>query len=224
MVVKRKIELAALMTVVVAALLLFAGRGTVAQETKQSAPQSQYKIGVVDVQKVMDGYNKRIREVEKLQKEAEKLQTQIDSLESSFDKKRKDYDAVKSSLSEEERARREEDLDASYRNLRNEYQRLSDELKSKELRLKAQLVKDIVAAIEKIGVAENYHLILETEKTTKTGVLYFSEAMNITPKVLQLLNGSSASAAASNPGRSEGAAKAQPARTAQQDRKAEGQS
>jgi len=169
-----------------------AGDSAVGADTKAStnAPKGQYKIGIVDVQAVMDGYTKREEEVGKLENEVKELQEQIDALDQEFQDKKQKYDETKESLTEEERIEWQEQLETAWFNLKSEYTRISDQIKAKEQRLRSRLLADIMKCIEEIGVKENFHLILEAEKTSRTGVLFYSATMDITDKVIVRLNGS----------------------------------
>ena len=47
---------------------------------------------------------------------------------------------------------------------------------------------DLVKAIEEVGAEGNYHLILEADPETRTGVMYHSPTLNMTQKVVDRLN------------------------------------
>ena len=77
----------------------------------QGATSSNYKIGIVDVQKVMDNYNKRTVEVQKLEAEVNKKKEEIEKLRETFQNELKQFQEDRANMTEEERADREAELD-----------------------------------------------------------------------------------------------------------------
>lgn len=186
--VKHSITIIAIVLTGVVAGLLTSGQITFAQDTA-------YRIGIVDVQAVMDKYEKRDSEVATLEAQAKKSQDSLDAMEEQFKKKRDDFRTLRESLTPEELESRKDELantaqelDRLLTELRAEYQKAEADLNSAKLRVKERLLSDILDAIEQVANSGNYHLVLESEKTGKTGVLYFAQPLDITQQVVSQVN------------------------------------
>ena len=104
---------------------------------------------------------------------------------------RKEFEAFaaeRAELSEEERYDRETELDQHALRLDAQEREVRAGLDRKHRSIKSALLKDIVEAVEAIGQEEDYHLILEADPETRTGVLFHASAIDMTPKVIERMN------------------------------------
>jgi Skp family chaperone for outer membrane proteins len=154
----------------------------------QSTAGVPNKIGIVDLQKVMDAYNKREAEVSKLEEEVERSRSEIERLRNAFQDEVEGFSEVRGTLSEEERFAREAKLDRKALNIETTIQLAESSLARQQRRLKKLLLDDIIEAVSAIADEENYHLILEADPETRTGVLYHATALEITSDVITRLN------------------------------------
>jgi len=180
-------------TSLVAVALLFAGYTLVnvcvtSAQTNAADSARAYKIGIVEVQAVMDGYGKRKTEVGKLEQEAEKSNKEIEALQNSFQKELDQYKQDQANLSDTDRLERQEGLDRQKFALEMEIRQREASLERKKLSVKKMLLDDIVKAVSQVGSEENYHLILEADAETRTGVLFYSTTLNMTQKVIDRVN------------------------------------
>jgi len=148
----------------------------------------EYTIGIVELQQVMDAYNKRAVEVQKLEQEAKEYQDKFDKLQADFEETVDEFQKAKGTMSEEKRTDRELELDSRRRDIQSQVRQAEALLEGKQRRLKQSLLKDIVKAIETVGNRDNYHLILEADPESRTGVLFYSPTLNMTQKVIDELN------------------------------------
>jgi len=153
----------------------------------QGAP-TNYKIGIVDVQKVMDNYNKRTVEVQKLESEVNKKKTEIEKLRETFQNELKQFQEDRGTMTDDERAEREADLDNRALAVESAVRQAEASIDRQQRRLKAALIKDIVEAVNAVGAEENYHLILESDPEKRTGVLFYTTTIDMTSKVIDRLN------------------------------------
>lgn len=153
-----------------------------------TAAPGEYKIGIVDLQRALDGYKRNEAEVAKLQKEFESTQGELDKLKAALEAKGKAFEAEKDKLSEDDRAQRASELEQEAIAYDGELRQATAELNEKKASLKQSLLKDLVAVIQQIGTEEKYHLILEADPETRTGVMYHATSMDITSKVIERLN------------------------------------
>ncbi|MDZ4861658.1 MAG: OmpH family outer membrane protein [Candidatus Hydrogenedentes bacterium] len=158
---------------------------------QNEAATTTYKIGVVDMDKVLEGYIKLKAEADALEAERDKRQTELDTKTKALQVK---MEGVKEAP-EAERDRRREEIETELRNLRADMQRMQGELDSKGQKLSTRTREDIISAIQLVGAAENYHLILEGDADGRSTVIYFTNTINITSKVVAKLNGGPTAAA-----------------------------
>ena len=151
-------------------------------------PFRAHKVGIVDVQVVMDNYEKCQVEIETLVTEADASNHSIDELRAGLEQEAEDYAESQGELSENDRLERQGKLERQRLTLEMEAQLLDASLRRKKRHVTNVLVGDIVKAVNQIGSEENYHLILEAESENRTGVLYYSTTLNMTQKVIDRLN------------------------------------
>jgi len=148
----------------------------------------QYKIGVVDLQKLVSDYDKRKDKYKQLEEEVKKLQVDIDAMSERIEKARDEYEEKKATMPEDERLAMKnkiEDDFAEYRIELDKRQRLID---NKEESVLKEVFKDVNSAISKVATAENYHLVLNASSGPRGTVLYHNATLDITSQVLVTLN------------------------------------
>jgi len=157
----------------------------------QDAPGG-YKIGVVDMQKVMAEYDKREAKYKELEVKVKELQAPIDALSAKITQMKADYDkraaeanADRVALAQLEGQVRAEH--ATYEAKLRESQVQIDELERAVL---TSVLDDIKAALKEIGEQQNYHLILNGREGSGSAVVYHSTSIDLTSQLLAKLNGS----------------------------------
>lgn len=166
----------------------FLNAGGTAAQTNAADASRVYKIGIVDVQAVMDGYSKREAEVAKLEQEAKQSNSEIEALQKKFQDEVDQYKKDQETLSDSARLERQESLDRQKFALEMEVRQREASLERKKLNVKKLLLDAIVKAVNEVGTEENYHLILESDPETRTGVLFYSSTLNMTQKVIERVN------------------------------------
>lgn len=159
-----------------------------AQESGAAASAGQFKIAVVDRKEVFDNYDKQKREWGALEAEKKQLQEQIDTLSETITKDKERLESQGSTMSEEQRQELRDKIETDYRKYQTEFKRLQGEIDSKSRKFFARMMEDIDAAVVAIGTSENYHLIFEADSKSPTSVLYYSETIDITSRVVARLN------------------------------------
>ena len=154
--------------------------------------QDGFKIGVVDMQKVMKDYNKREAKYSALEAEVKALQAPIDAMSAQITKMKEDYEekakpennAVPSEMLElETKIRRQH---GEYEAALRQNQLKLDEMEAEVLK---EILNDVNTTLRSIGEQENYHLILNARGGAAGSVVYHSATIDITTKVLARLNG-----------------------------------
>lgn len=153
-------------------------------------PPGQYKIGVVNLKAVFEGYSRRQDEYGKLEIERATKQKDVDRLSATIEEQKKKYEEQKEKLSDDDRIQLEDEINANYLEYQTRFKALQGDIDRKERRLLDALYKDIRDAIMEVGAQENYHLILEAGEDNPSGVLYSSPTLRMTQKVIDYLNAS----------------------------------
>lgn len=171
--------------------LLAAAAGAViapAFVSAQSSEQGQYKIGVVDRKQVFDNYEKQKEEFAKLESNMKEMQKEIDSLSEKIEEARQKHAAAKDTMKPEDRERLEQQINSDVLRYQTEFKRLQAEIDAQTHRLLKRLKADIDEVVHQIGVEQNYHLILEGDSQSPSGVLFFATGIDITSEVITRLN------------------------------------
>lgn len=155
---------------------------TLATLLASPAARAEIKVGFVDTIRLMENapqaktaFTQIESEFEPRNKELVEMQKKIKALEEKFTRD----GAV---MSEDERARQDREI----RNQKRELQRLQEEFRE-DLNIRrneeiAKLQRTLFTAIEALGKEENYDVIL-----VESGVVFRSERIDITDKVLERL-------------------------------------
>ena len=156
------------------------------------------KIGVVDLQAVLDQSTRGRSAKDRLRDLGDKLQQEIKSKlefkrqkEEELQKLQSEFRSQKDLLTEQARAAKDED----YRRRARELKRFIDdtnrftedatqEFREREMRETQGLLLSVRRVVQEIGEREGYQLVLEGNENTAV-VLYFNQSIDITPKVVQ---------------------------------------
>ena len=149
-----------------------------------AAAQNQFKLGVVDTQKVFEGYkaaqsaNETLKSAtDKLRAQLEKLREEIRTMEERLTKQKLFLDNPQT-----------ESIQNDIRMKQQEYQREleigQESIAAKEKELVEPILKEIEILIKEIGTDGGYNLILEKRLVT----LYVDPSYDLTETVIQTLN------------------------------------
>ena len=170
------------MCVAVCVAVLGVSNLVIAQES------GQYKIGVVNLKTVFDNYDNQKASYDQLKKDRDAAQVPIDELSAQIEADRKIYEDTASDMSDEDRRALEEKIETAYGKYKAEFQRLQEDIDRKEKKILEALFEEIQQAVEDVGAQNNYHLVFEGGKSTRSGLLYYSTTLNMTQKVIDHLN------------------------------------
>ncbi len=156
-----------------------------AAATPSSAP---YKIGVLDLREVVRQYNKRKEKYDRLQADVDRLQTEIKAMGEKIEAAKKEYEDSKGTLNDEQRLELKNKIEADVANYRSEFDKRQRQIDAQEEKVLAEVFKDIEAVLNQLAETEHYHLVLNAKGGPEGAILYHSPTMDITPKVLEILN------------------------------------
>ncbi len=156
---------------------------------QQSAPASgEYRIAVADVQALLADYNKRQQLYNQLESEVESRQREIDQLSSQIEAARQQYEQQAPNMTEAQRIERRNQIESDYLTYTAELRRNQNYIDSREEGVLREVLADIQAAIERVAIQDNYHLVLNAQPGPRGSVLYHSATIDITSRVLAVLN------------------------------------
>src|SRR5499427_7741636 len=156
------------------------------------------KVGVVDLQAVLDQSARGRAAKDRLRDLGDKLQQEIKvkldlkkQKEDELQKLQTEFRSQKDLLTEQARAAKDEE----YRRRARELKRFIDdtnrftedatqEFREREMRETQLLLLSVRKVVQEIGEREGYNLVLEGNENTAV-VLYFNKAIDITPKIVQ---------------------------------------
>ncbi len=152
-----------------------------------SYPLEQIKMGVLDVQKILNESDAGKKAKSDLEALIKLKQANIDEKGKAIEKLKNEIEKQSSVLSNEAKRNKEDELEKLVR----EYQRLvqdsQSEVKKKEAELTDLILQEIYELVNKIGDEEDYSLILE-----RGVVVYSDKTLDITENVLKKYNESKA--------------------------------
>ncbi len=164
-----------MMGIAIFAVMLFAG----------SSRAEGIRIAVVDVNKVLNESEEGKAAKKKMEARYEELKKSIDAKQEEAKKLKDEIDKQKVMLASREKLKEKEDaLQAKVNELRKLTQEGEREMQGRQGELTREVLKRIEAQIDVVVKAEKYDLVLERS----AGVIHIVESMDITARVLDLMN------------------------------------
>lgn len=156
------------------------------------------KIGVVDLQAVLDQSTRGRSAKDRLRELGDRLQQEVKSKlefkrqkEEELQKLQTEFRSQKDLLTEQARAAKDEDYRRRVRELKrfiDDTNRFTEdatqEFREREVRETQALLLSVRKVVQEIGEREGYQLVLEGNENTAM-VLYFNQSIDITPKIVQ---------------------------------------
>jgi outer membrane protein len=160
--------------IVLAGIMLLAG--TVFAE--------EVRIAVIDVQTIMDKSQAGASAKKKLEGRYEELKKQIDIKQDEIRKSKEDLDKQKILLGKEKVKEREDAIAGRIAELQQLVQKAEREMQTRQGDVTREVLKLIEVQVDKIVAEEKIDLLLEKS----AGVIHSSPSLDITEKVLEMVN------------------------------------
>ena len=142
------------------------------------------KIAVIDVNKVLNESEAGKVARKKMEDRYEELKKKVDSLSEEAKKMKEEIDKQKILLGKEKLKAKEDALAAKVAELRKVSKESEDEMQRRQRDLTREVLKVIEGQVDKIVKEEKIDLVLERS----SGVVHFDPSLDITAKVLALVN------------------------------------
>ena len=145
---------------------------------------AEIKVAVIDVNKVLNESEAGKAAKKKMEDRYEELKKQIDQKSDEARKMKEDIEKQKILLGKEKLKEKEDALNAKVAELRQLTQEAEKEMQNRQNELTRDILKIIEGQVDKIVKDEKIDLVLERT----SGVIHFDPSLDITTKVLDLVN------------------------------------
>ena len=141
------------------------------------------KIGVIDMQRVLETSSAGKAALSEIKRHKEKMEAELKRKKEEIEELRKQLERDAMVLSREKREEKEREGRIKLNDFKTMQKRYVNELKQQEKKHLQRMQKDILAVVEKIGKKEGYLLIVN-----KVGVLYTPMSNDLTDKLIKEYN------------------------------------
>jgi len=148
-----------------------------------NAQAAEMKIGMIDFQQVVEKSEPGQRVEAGLKKEGERMEAELKKDKEELQALKDKMEREAMVMSREAREEKEIEFRVKARNLQEKDQRYRQEFVGKQRQEIDKLRKVVLEIAQEIGKKENFTMII-----SKVGVLYNDPAIDLTDKVVQLLN------------------------------------
>ena len=142
------------------------------------------RIAVIDVNRVLNESSAGKAAKEKMQARYDELKKRLETLQDEAKRMKEELDKQKILLGKEKLKEKEDALAAKVAELRQLTQESEKEMQNRQGELTREVLKIVEKLVDKIVKEEKIDLLLERA----TGVIHFDPSLDITAKVLDLVN------------------------------------
>ncbi len=140
----------------------------------------------VDVNKLLEGYERTKVVRADFEAKAKTLQSNVDSLMTDWQKELKAYEKERSTMNEKELELKQELLSNKQQQINNYQQAIRKQIQEEDKKATQTVINDINDYVKEYGKKEGYQIIFGASGTGN--IMYASEAADLTQKVLEGLN------------------------------------
>lgn len=146
------------------------------------------KVGYVNVERVIEGYEGAIEAKRLLNEAIAKFEATADTLRSEYERIRAEYESQQLTLSEEGKRAKAAEVDAAkrrYDSYLTEVYSANGRIDQKNRELIAPIVEKIDSVVSRLAASEGYDLVIDA---TKAGIVYSAAGLDLTQLVIAELN------------------------------------
>ena len=148
--------------------------------------QSSSELVYVDVNKLLDGYNRTKLVKAEYEEKAKVLNANVDSLMTDWQKELKLYEKERSSMSKKELELKQQILSNKQQQLNTYQQAIQKQIAEEDQKSTQTVINDINDYIEEYGKKNNYKLIFGASGSGN--IMYADEISDLTDEILKGLN------------------------------------
>lgn len=150
-----------------------------------AAGAENIKIAVIDVNKILNESTAGVAAKKKIENRYEELKKRIDAKQEEAKKIKDEIDKQKILLGKEKLKEKEDALAARVSELRQMTQEGEKEMQTRQSEQTREVLKLIEGQLDKVVAAEKIDLVVDR---TQGGVVYYAPALDITDRVLGMVN------------------------------------
>ena len=143
------------------------------------------KIGIVDFQKILDKSNAGKKAANQMKKRWKELLADLKKRGNEIEKKKKKMEQEALVMSKKMRLEKDREIRIDTNDFKSLQKQYNDEMKQTEAKFTQDIQHQVLGIIKEIGKKEGFLIILEKREA---GVLYAPDAIDITDRLIQLLN------------------------------------
>ncbi|MGE5113794.1 MAG: OmpH family outer membrane protein [Acidobacteriaceae bacterium] len=163
---------------------------SMAQATPTQAPASGAKIGVVNIQGAIFGCNEGQRDLQALQKQFEPKKNELDSQGKEIEDLKKQYSAQGDKLNQDARDNLLKQIDTKQKQYQRNLEDAQGDFNGQQQEILNRIGKKMMEVLDKYAKENSFSVVLEAG-TEQSNVLWATEAVNITPALVQAYNAQS---------------------------------
>jgi outer membrane protein len=141
------------------------------------------KIGIVDLQRIMEASNPGKSAQAEIKKDKDKMEQELKKKGAEIEELRKQFERESMVMSKEKREEKEREGRIKLNDFKSLQKRYRSQLQVLEKRLVNQLRQDVFALVEEIGKKEGYLLIINN-----FSVMYSPGSIDITDQIIKQMN------------------------------------
>ncbi len=157
----------------------------VAASASKALSAEVVKIGIVNVQRIINESRKGKAEKEKLINKFEQIRKELDLRRAEIEKAKLELERQASILAPDVRYDKEKTLKRKMRDFDDYYKDVNEQMKREEIRRTKPLLEKISRLIIKFGQEHGYTLILEG---SRSGVIYAPKSIDLTDEIMKLFD------------------------------------
>ncbi|MGM0423304.1 MAG: OmpH family outer membrane protein [Thermodesulfobacteriota bacterium] len=145
----------------------------------------ELKVGVVDLQHVLEESKPGKKAIQNLEQEFQGLQQRLDQRKSELDELREEMQKQSLVMSQEAQSDKESEFRQKVQKFQELYQEYQNRMQAKEKELREPIIEDLVDIIQDYGQEHGFDIILDKQNS---GLVFNTEELEITEPILEILN------------------------------------
>ncbi|KQC29386.1 OmpH family outer membrane protein [Flagellimonas eckloniae] len=148
--------------------------------------QSKSDLVYVDINKLVEGYDRTAKEREAFNKKTATLKANVDSLMVNWQNELKDYEKERSSMTKKELELKQELLQGKQQQINNYQQAIQKQIQEEDQKMTQTVINDINAYVKEYGKENGYPIIFGAGGNGN--IMYAVDASDLTETILEGLN------------------------------------
>jgi len=149
------------------------------------AQAQEIKIGVVDMQEVMEKSEPGKKATAQIEEEFEKLKSELDAEQAKLEKMRQEMQKQRMALSQEAQIDKETEFKNKVRDFQDMYKTYQQKMQLKQKKLREPIIDRMLEIIHEFGQKNDFTMIVERQNS---GVVFHQDRVDITQQIIKRLN------------------------------------